>query len=101
MIDFEKVIKTAAKSGRLFLGLEQALAAAESGRGVAVIVASSCPPAVLRQLQDHAARSNLPVHTYPSTSSDLGVICGKPFAVSAVTIRTLTDAGLLKALREP
>ncbi len=101
MIDFEKVIKTATKSGRLFFGLKQALAAAESGRGVAVIVASSCPPAVLRQLQDYAARSNLPVHIYPSTSSDLGAVCGKPFAVSAVTIRTLADASLVKALQEP
>lgn len=101
MIDFEKVIKTATKSGRLFFGLKQALAAAESGRGVAVIVASSCPPAVLRQIQDYAARSNLPVHIYPSTSSDLGAVCGKPFAVSAVTIRTLADASLVKALQEP
>jgi large subunit ribosomal protein L30e len=101
MIDFDKVIKTATKSGRLFFGVKKAMAAAQSGRAVAVILSSSCPPGILRQLQHHAALSNLPVHLYPSPSADLGLVCGKPFAVSAVTIRTLSDSSLLKALRAP
>lgn len=101
MIDFEKVIKTATKSGRLFFGFKKAMAAAQSGRAVAVIVSSTCPPGLLHQLLHHAALSNLPVHTYPSTSADLGLVCGKPFAVSTVTIRTLSDSSLLKALRAP
>lgn len=100
MIDFEKVIKTTSKSGRLFLGAKKAMEAAQSGKAVALIVASNCPQGILRQLKHHAALSNMPVHTYPSTSADLGMVCGKPFAVSAVTIRTLSDSSLLKALKE-
>jgi large subunit ribosomal protein L30e len=100
MIDFEKVIKTTSKSGRLFLGAKKAMEVAQSGKAVALIVASNCPQGVLRQLKHHASLSNMPVHTYPSTSADLGMVCGKPFAVSAVTIRTLSDSSLLKALKE-
>jgi large subunit ribosomal protein L30e len=100
MIDFEKVIKTTSKSGRLFLGAKKAMEAAQSGKAVALIVASNCPHGILRQLKHYAALSNMPVHTYPSTSADLGMVCGKPFAVSAVTIRTLSDSSLLKALKE-
>jgi large subunit ribosomal protein L30e len=100
MIDFEKVIKTANKSGRMFLGFKKAMEAAQSGKAVALIVASNCPQAILNQLKHHAALSNMPVHTYTSTSADLGMVCGKPFAVSAVTIRTLSDSTLLKALKE-
>jgi large subunit ribosomal protein L30e len=100
MIDFEKVIKTTNKSGRMFLGFNKAMEAAQSGKAVALIVASNCPQGILRQLKHHADLSNMPVHTYPSTSADLGMVCGKPFAVSAVTIRTLSDSSLLKALKE-
>ena len=43
MIDFEKVIKTANKSGRMFLGFKKAMKAAQSRKAVALIVASNCP----------------------------------------------------------
>ena len=100
MIDFEKVIKTTNKSGKMFLGFNKAMEAAQSGKAVALIIASNCPQGRLHQLIHHAALSKIPVHTYPSNSVDLGMVCGKPFAVSAVTIRTLSDSSLLKSLKE-
>ena len=100
MIDFEKVIKTTNKSGKMFLGFNKAMEAAQSGKAIALIIASNCPQGNLQQLMHHAALSKMPVHKYPSNSADLGMMCGKPFAVSAVTIRTLSDSSLLKSLKE-
>lgn len=98
MIDFEKVIKSAEKSGKMFLGSKKAMEAAKSGRAVALILSSNCPQKTLNTIKHHAHLANVPVHVYPSTSMDLGMTCGKPFSVSAVTIRSLTDQGLLNAL---
>jgi large subunit ribosomal protein L30e len=98
MIDVEKVIKSADTSGRMFLGSKKAMDAAKSGRAVVLILSSNCPPKTVDSIQRHAHLSNIPVCIYPSTSADLGMICGKPFSVSAVTIRSLSDQGLLQAL---
>ncbi|KON30704.1 hypothetical protein AC480_00480 [miscellaneous Crenarchaeota group archaeon SMTZ1-55] len=97
-MDVEKVIKSADTSGRMFLGSKKAMDAAKSGRAVVLILSSNCPPKTVNSVQRHAHLSNIPVCIYPSTSADLGMICGKPFSVSAVTIRSLSDQGLLQAL---
>ena len=72
---------------------------AKSGRAVAIIVASNCPLDFLKQIQYYATISNIPVHIYPSTNSDLGILCGKPFPVSVLTIRNLVDPELLKMVK--
>lgn len=101
MIDFERVIKSANKSGKMFFGSKKAMEAAKNGRALALIAASNCPPRIVNQIQHYAHLSNVPVHTYPSTSADLGMACGKPFAVSVVTIRDLVEPELLKMVKEP
>jgi large subunit ribosomal protein L30e len=98
MIDVEKVIKSADTTGRMFVGSKKAMEAAKSGRAVVLILSSNCPPKTVSSIQHHAHLSNVPVHVYPSTSADLGLICGRPFSVSAVTVRSLSDQGLLQAI---
>ena len=101
MIDFERILKFANKSGRILVGSKTAIEAAQNGKAVALIIASNCPSQILDEIQYHASLSNVPVHIYPNTSADLGMACEKPFAVSAVTIRSLTDANFLNILRNP
>ena len=98
MIDFETVIKSANKSGKLFLGSKKAVEAAKSGRAVALILSSNCPQKTVNTIKHHAHLSNVPVHIFSTTSAALGMTCGKPFSVSTVTIRSLSDQGLLKAI---
>lgn len=100
MMDFDRVIRSANKSGKIFFGSEQAMEAAKNGRAIALIVASNCPPKILNQIKNYAQLSSLPVHIYPGSSADLGMACRKPFAVSAMTIRSLTDQEILKMVKE-
>lgn len=100
MIDYEKVIRSAYKSGKVFLGSKRALEAVRNGRAVALIVSSNCAKKILEEIKYHAKLSNVSVYTYPSTGDDLGLACGKPFPVSVVTIRSLSDSSLIKALKE-
>ena len=48
----------------------------------------------------YAKMSSIPVVIYKGTSIDLGMICGKPFMVSALTIREPGDSDILKAVKE-
>ena len=100
MIDLDRVIKSALKSGKIFLGSKQAINAARTGKAVALIQASNCPEYVRKEIEAHADLSKIPVYSYSGSALDLGLMCGKPFMVSAMTIRTLSDPELLRVVKE-
>lgn len=100
MIDVDRLIKSALKSGRIYLGFKQTKNAAKTGKAVAIILSSNCPSESQKDIQHYATLSKIPLCAYDGTSQDLGVACGKHFMVSAMTVRSLTDPELLKMIRE-
>ena len=100
MIDVDKVIRSALKSGKVLFGSKQTINAARTGKAVALIQASNCPEKLQSEIRSHADMSKIPVYTYSGSALDLGLICGKPFMVSAMTIRTLSDQELLRVIKE-
>ena len=100
MVDLDKVIKSALKSGKVFYGTKQTVNSAKTGKAVTLIQASNCPEEIKNEIKSYADKSKIPVYTYPGSALDLGLMCGKPFIVSAMTIRTLSDAELLRAIKE-
>ena len=100
MVDVDKVIRSALKSGKILLGSKQTINAARTGKAVALIQASNCPERIRTELRTHADISKTPVYTYSGSALDLGLMCGKPFMVSSMTIRTLSDPELLRVVKE-
>ncbi|MDQ1280073.1 MAG: large subunit ribosomal protein L30e [Thermoproteota archaeon] len=100
MIDVDRIINSALKSGRVYLGFKQTKNAAKTGKAVALILSSNCSVKLQKDIQQYATLSKTPLLIYHGTSQDLGVACGKPFIVSAMTIRNLTDSQLLKSIKE-
>lgn len=100
MVDLNRVIASAVKSGKVLFGSKQALDAAKSGKAVALIVASNCPPRILADVRRYSVLSKIPVYAHSATSSDLGAACGKPFAVSTLTVREINDPDVLRMIRE-
>lgn len=94
MIDFNRQIAIALKTGKIELGSRSATAAAKLGRAKLIILASNCPEkdAIVRDAQG----SGVPTHIYKGTSMDLGSVCGKPFIVSAVTVKEPGDSEILR-----
>jgi large subunit ribosomal protein L30e len=99
MIDLERIIKSAKKLGKIFFGTKKAAELVSKGRVDAIIVASNCPPRTYHRIKQFTQFSNTSLHVYPGTSIDLGMVCEKPFATSAVAIRNL-EPSLLKMLKE-
>jgi len=100
MIDIDKAILTAVKTGKVSFGSNSAIQSAKTGKAKVIIVASNCPDEIRKDLEYYCRLSNIPLITYRGSSTDLAAVCGKPFLVSALTIREPGDSEILR-LVEP
>jgi large subunit ribosomal protein L30e len=96
MIDINKAIATTVKTGKAFFGTNNAIKNAKTGKAKLIIIASNCPRKNHEDIEYYCKLSNIPVIIYNGTSIDLGVVCGKPFMVSALTVREPGDSDILK-----
>jgi len=96
MIDINKAIATTVKTGKVLFGANNAAKNAKTGKAKLIIVASNCPKKIHDDIEYYCKLSNIPVSIYKGTSIDLGAVCGKPFKVSALTIRETGDSDILK-----
>ncbi len=96
MIDVDKAIASAVKTGKVVFGANYATKSAKQGRTKLILVAANCPRNIMDDIEYYASFSGVPVVIYKGSSIDLGVVCGKPFMVSALTIREPGDSDILK-----
>jgi large subunit ribosomal protein L30e len=96
MIDVNKAIATAVKTGKVAFGASSAVQSAQTGKAKLIILATNCPTNVREDVQHYSELSNVPIITFNGSSLDLAAVCGKPFSVSALSIREPGDSEILK-----
>lgn len=96
MIDVNKAIATTVKTGKVLFGANKAVESVKLGRAKLIVLASNCPRDIVAGIMYFSRFSNVPVVIYKGTSIDLGAACGKPFMVSALTVREPGDSDILK-----
>ena len=101
MIDVDKAITTAVKTGKVSLGAASAVQNAQTGKAKLIILASNCPKDVRGDVEYYSKLSKVPLVIYKGTSLDLAAVCGKPFSVSALSIREPGDSEILKLTETP
>ncbi len=101
MIDVDKAITTAVKTGKVSLGAASAVQNAQTGKAKLIILASNCPKNVRGDVEYYSKLSKVPMIIYKGTSLDLAAVCGKPFSVSALSIREQGDSEILKLTETP
>jgi large subunit ribosomal protein L30e len=84
------------KTGKVLFGVKKAVEGVKLGRAKLVLVASNCPRNVIEDITYYGRLSGVPVVIYKGTSIDLGAVCGKPFMVSALTVREAGDSDILR-----
>jgi len=99
MIDIDRALATTVKTGKVTFGANNAVKNAKLGRGKLILVASNCPRDILEDVTRYSKLSGVPVVIYKGSSIDLGMTCGKPFMVSALTVREPGDSDILKAIQ--
>ncbi len=97
MIDVDKAIASAVKTGKISFGTTAAVQSAKTGKAKMIIIASNCPKDIKEDIEHYSKLSRVPVISYKGASMDLAEVCKKPFIISALTIRETGDSEILKA----
>ena len=95
MIDIDKAIATAVKTGKVSFGANSAIQNAKTGKAKLIILAANCPKNTREDIEYYCQMSKVPFITHKGSSLDLAAICGKPFTVSALSIREPGDSEIL------
>jgi large subunit ribosomal protein L30e len=98
MIDIDKALATAVKTGKVSFGASMALQNSKTGKAKMIILAANCPKDIKEQVEYYGKISKVPVMTYKGTSIDLATVCNKLFVVSALSIRETGDSEILKLI---
>jgi len=96
MIDVDKAIATAVKTGKVSFGANAALQNAKTGKAKMIILAANCPKDIKEEIEYYCKLSKVPDMTYKGASMDLAAVCNKPFIISALSIRETGDSDILK-----
>ena len=96
MIDVNKAIAAAVKTGKVSIGSRSAVQNAQTGRAKLILLASNASKNVREDVEYYCNLSNVPLILYKGSSMDLAAACGKPFTVSALSIREPGDSEILK-----
>jgi len=101
VIDVDKAIATAVKTGKVSFGANAALQNAKTGKAKMIILAANCPKDIKEQIEYYCKLSKVPVMTYKGAAMDLAAVCNKLFAISALSIRETGDSEILKVTENP
>jgi len=96
VVDINKSISIAVKTGKVLFGAKSALKSAMTGKARLIVVAANCPLKTRLDLEYYCKLSKIPLLVYNGTSLELGAVCGKPFTVSALTVREAGDSDILE-----
>ena len=96
MIDVDKAIAAAVKTGKVSFGATSAVQNAQTGRAKLIILASNAPKNVREDVEYYSKLSKVQMIIYKGSSLDLAATCGKPFIISALSIREPGDSEILK-----
>jgi len=101
MIDVDKAIATAVRTGKVVFGVNEAIRSTKIGKARLIVVTSNTPSHIRNDLEYYGKLSQIPVVTYRGNSIDLGMVCGKRFAVATLTVKEPGDSDILKLAEEP
>lgn len=95
MVDLAKSIRLAVDTGKTVLGSDRAKKLAITGGAKMLLVAKNCQPSVKQDLMHYCSLASVPVVEFPGTSIELGVVCGKPFPISAISVIEAGNSDIL------
>jgi large subunit ribosomal protein L30e len=96
MIDIDKAIAAVVRTGKVSFGTNSAIQNVKTGKVKLIILASNCPKNTREDVEYYSKLSDVPIVTYKGSSTDLAAVCGKPFSISALSIREPGDSEILK-----
>ena len=96
--DVNRELQKVVSSGEILIGSKETIKALRRRGAKIVIHASNCPEEIKKVFKDRDKKGNgeITVYEYPANSLELGLACGKPYAIASLCI---TDTGASEILR--
>ena len=85
-----KVLKDAMKGGKSAVGAKESIAAVKGSK--AVLCTRSIPAALGARLREEAKKHGVPVVELTQSSAELARMVGRPYRVSAMAVRNVSDS---------
>ncbi len=92
-----KVLKDAMKGGKSAVGAKESLAAVKGSK--AVLCTKSIPSALGAKLREEAQKHGVPVVELAQSSAELAKMIGRPYKVSAMAVRNVSDSDVKQLMR--
>lgn len=96
-MELSKSIRMAVDTGKTVLGSVKSKKLALTGGAKLIVIAKNCPPESKQDLMHYCQLAGVPCIEYQGTSVELGVVCGKPFTVSALSVLDAGNSDILSA----
>ncbi len=92
-----KVLKDSMKGGKSSLGAKESITSMKGSK--AVLCTRSLPPGLGSRLREEAVKEGVPIVELPHSSAELARLVGRPYKVSAMALRGVSDADIKQLLR--
>lgn len=79
-------IQAAVKAGKATIGYRRSLKSIKTGSAKLAVIANNLPSDMKKNIEQNAKIGDIKVEVFDGTSTQLGVICGKSFPISTLTI---------------
>jgi large subunit ribosomal protein L30e len=96
----DQQLRLALSTGRVQLGSKQTVRELRRGRARMAILSSNCPEKMKYSIENYGKLGNVPIWEHEKDSVDLGMLCGKPYPVSAIVINDPGDSRILDIVKE-
>lgn len=82
----ESELKAAVESKSVIFGTKEALKAVKTQSAKTIVIASNMPASIKQDIKRYADLAGTAIKEFSGSGKQLGVACGKPFAIAALAI---------------
>jgi len=86
-MDLTDIIKAKTKENKVILGYNTVMKLIKNGNPELIVVANNLPDEKRKIMEHNAKIAKVELKEYPNDGVNLGLVCGKPFAVGVLAIK--------------
>ena len=80
-------VQSAIKSDKAIIGYKETIKNIKASTVKVIVIANNMPAKMKREIEHNAKIAGMKMEIFDGDSKQLGIVCGKPFPISAMAIR--------------
>jgi len=89
---FQKTMKAIVKNGKYEIGLKESMKSLKNAK--LLVYSDNLSELTISKIEKSCKKSSVPTIAYSGSSMTLGHICGKPFKVSSISVKSTGDTNI-------